>query len=1229
MSIWDPLAHLHPPLLVLPATVCPGTFGLLAVVGSLRPGRLTLLCLAMLAAFPAAVQLVPPAPDGVPSARYLVSHYPWREPVEHQHLHRVCRDRGCRISLLCPWRGPQGLYQTTSHATLNDVWQHYEEPGRPQELVPVWPGLTADRLWFVPRAHIAGMLVCVVAHQDTQNQALVLPARFSPARLLQTIRYMTGWTVDNIGLPLGLQSQVSNHVEATCLLRDGDVLDALSAPDQRRPYVLRSQSDIKSHVLWPRHMTFQQPTFIRIWTPRIRPSILLCIAAGEHWDPELMSFTGEFRHNHPGRWVPVPWAPCRLPHFVQAAEEADCANILLEEPCGVHCVTMDCRVTPHDITFGTPEHSRGVRVLGNLHIGAHAPLNLRDGDVVVTHVLDKTEDSAWPDLRSSVHGAPGVWALRFVACLFLPAHRLGCLSAIAATGVAATPRPAAIHVHGRSRSPHRDATSRCPSPRIGYWRPERRHQMSLVATRSECHCQVLCPFRGWGVPVPYTRAVESPSLMQVVHRDSGNWAVGYLPVGGDHIDHFTVILPLPPAPLVIVILHWGDTSRSLLLPACLTLRQAHDYMLAQGDAPGLQVSGPPSLRRVGGYEDEEVRLRHGDTFELETGPWHPRARHREALPVSDLQHLPHLNVWHMRVVVQRGGWASVWGTSVDGTSCHTRHWIPDGSLWSPKWLQFSVDGRPLSQSRWVPTAFLPEYEVGFVEQPDPLAVHVLLYQHYDPTATLCRRLLLEPSAERSAINRISEEWQLRPDLQIRVSVPWPRNGDVMVPRIQRTALQASLLSASLAGFAFKHGSSLLWMLCLLSFSGSALADQGRHLAGDIAPAPLLASIPSFVPLALLTATGRISAFGLLPCAVAMVRPTVEQQQIPPVLVGKFPWRDPPHCRVCGDTGSPGVRARLLSPFCGDGEEVDVAADTLLEDLRISLTGAEPYWHSDIMPVWPSLWPQTSMYVPIPTGGDLVCIVVVSPEWQFAALTPRRADLEWLLAYLRRITPGPVLSLYPPLAACPVEASQAVDWRSGDVLLAFQCGSAAAAYELPVFVSPAHVRHAAIWNYDFVVQCEVPLLMWRVGRRPSVTTMPPPARWVASEQTFTGRFGTKYPGRWAPVPWAHTEHVALCQSADSPEHCNIIFETCINLHLSGECLTVSTSSSKYSLSQLTGASADSLTLLGQGVDAVDFPPLRDGDVVFYEVESETGGASRGHARTVFALLVCGFLSGRVP
>ena len=725
--------------------------------------------------------------------------------------------------------------------------------------------------------------------------------------------------------------------------------------------------------------------------------------------------------------------------------------------------------------------------------------------------------------------------------------------------------------------------------------------------------------------MPYTRTMESQQILRVVHRDSGNWAVGTLPLGGSHIEHFTVILPLPPAPLVVVLLHTAATSRAVLLPSCITLRQISDYFVSLTGVPGMRALVPPALKRVGGYEDETVRLRHGDTFELEAGPWHPYSRQHEAVLIPDLQHLPHLNVWHMPFLVRSGGWVSVWGTDVDGNSCHSQHWIPDGALWSPRWLHFSMEGRPLADGRWVPAAYLPEHHVSFVEQPEPEAVHVLLLQPYDSTATACRKLMLDASAERTALNRISDEWQLRPDLQARVVVSWPRNGDVMVPRVLRGAFHYSLLSTTAMSFMRRPGWALLGLLGLLSVTAGAATLP--PMADARYTTPVAREVARTSPTFVLAALGLRHLLGcavVLQAANAMVVPPPEQQLLPPVPIGKHPWRVTQQLRVCGESVEHCTRARLLSPFCGDSDEVEVSSDTPVEDLRISLSSQEPYWYGELMPVWPAIWSQTAVYMPIPSGGDLVCIAAVSPGWQLAMLIPRRTDLEWLLAYLRRMTPVPILSVHPPVAARPQDDPMhgAIDWRTGDVVLAFQC-STAATHELPEFFSPEHVRYAAIWSHDFVVHCELPLLVWRVGRPPSATVMPPPARWVSSEQTFTGRFGVKFPGRWVPVPWAHTDKVALCPCADHPGHCNIVYETCQDMHLRGECITVSSSSSRYSLSQLVGSPPAHLTLLGQGVESPDLPPLRNGDTIFSSAEDAPSPATRRRPGHLIALTVCWF------
>ena len=657
-----------------------------------------------------------------------------------------------------------------------------------------------------------------------------------------------------------------------------------------------------------------------------------------------MSFSGEFRSSHPSRWVPVPWTPCRLPHLMLTADEPECANILFEDSSGVRCVTLARSVTPFELTEGTADSSRGVRVLGSPHIGTHVPLDLRDGDVVVTGPLMHRDEAAWPDMRGLSAYTGISWSVSTAFCFGLIGHRVSCLAGLLLPMVQAARGNGADRI-GRSRSPPPDAPARCPSPRIGGWRPERRHQMGTVSTRSECHLQVLCPFRGWGSPFPYTRTIEASQLLRVVQRDSGTWASAFLPLGSDSIEQFTVLLPLPPAPLANVVLHSSDTSRAVLMPASLTMRQVTDFLAELVPIPNLQVLVPPSLRRLEGYTDEVVRLRHGDTFELETRPWHPRVRRCEAFVVPDLQQLPHLNVWHRPVVVRIGGWASVWGTADDGTSYSERHWIPDGALWSPRWLGFSLDGRTIAEGRWIPTAYIPDHDVAFGSH-DISAAHVLLVQPYDHTATACRCLLLDPSVERTALNRVSEEWQLRPDIQARVVSPWPRNGDIMVPRVLSSVFHSGVFAA-VATWSRRPGLALLGLVGAFSLAEGAVAQPlPRDRLGQVAPCLSLIGLPlvsSMHPVARSVVGGVL----LAPFPAAMVAPPLEQQHLPAVPIGKYPWRVPSALRLCGNSVVPGTQARLISPFCGESEPVEVTPDTPIDDLRISLSGVEPFWYREI------------------------------------------------------------------------------------------------------------------------------------------------------------------------------------------------------------------------------------------------------------------------------------------
>ena len=781
-------------------------------------------------------------------------------------------------------------------------------------------------------------------------------------------------------------------------------------------------------------------------------------------------------------------------------------------------------------------------------------VHLRNGDVIYDGFLPRNAGSVWPDLRSRTAG-PRLSGAMLVCGL----ARTWWVSVLCSLSVSLPTTLAARETvsrasHSRSRTPETRPEARSPSPRIGCWGPERQQPLRQVVTRSECLFQVLCPYRGWGQLSTFSQATTHAELVQAVQRDSGMWARGYLPIGGLNVQRPVVLLPLAPAGLSTLLLHTADTSRSVVFPAQTTLRQVKDHLSRLVSADASVLSVPPALRCVLGYPDATIRLRHGDSFELDVDPLGVCARHREAHVVPSLDCVPHLSVWHMPFVVRVGGWANVWNTDEQGHSVHSRVWVPDQACWSPRWLKFSLDGSQISDSRWVPTPHLPGHGASFVVHLGLDEAHVLLVSPLDRTVTECRKLLLVTDVDRQDHNRIPQGWQLRPDIQESVAISWPRAGDVLIPELAGRLFRSTVVASSV-GMRQPIRAALLWLALWV---------------------------------------GSVDA---------MIAPPLEQQHLDPVPIGKFPWRVPPEARVCHESVRPHNPARIISPFTGVGDEAVIGPDSTVEEVRLQLTDAEPLWSSDVMPIWPAIWQQTAVFVPVPACHELVCVVVVSPGWQFSVLLPRRADLPWVLRFLRRSTPGPLLSLRAPLAAQPAVQGRdsAIDWRNGDVLLAFQQGGETVGYDPPSFISAAQIRSAAMWNFDFTTQCMVVLIVWRPGEDPVRTEMPAGQRWSASQQAFLGHFGRKYPGRWVPVQWAYSDVVHICRRDDSDDHCNIILEGLNGNQLLGTCQRVACCATRYSLAGIAGVEEDRLNLLGVHDSGV-FPTLRDGDIVHYEISS---------------------------
>ena len=296
---------------------CRFPFLLLAAV-ALRSGSSGVVAALMWGLMPTnAVQIVAPEPVESREARYVVGHFPWRQTPADRTLSVVCRHHRCRISLLCPWTGPQGVFQCRPDCHVQDLWERYAEAGEPADYVPIWPCLSDDRLWIVPRA--IGGYVCVVARQDTALRSLFIPADVSYARLCRTLQHLTGWDLVQARVPPPLHAQQSQRPSEPVHLRDGDVIDVIASRQDCRDYEIFSQSEVKDHVLWTRGLVFRTQIAVRIWIPELAQPILTWLEEHTRWDPVTLTFSGGFNVRYPGSWVPAIWTPCKTPQLLRVA----------------------------------------------------------------------------------------------------------------------------------------------------------------------------------------------------------------------------------------------------------------------------------------------------------------------------------------------------------------------------------------------------------------------------------------------------------------------------------------------------------------------------------------------------------------------------------------------------------------------------------------------------------------------------------------------------------------------------------------------------------------------------------------------------------------------------------------------------------------------------------------------------------------------------------------------
>ncbi|CAE7362809.1 PTAC2 [Symbiodinium sp. CCMP2592] len=1083
-----------------------------------------------------------------------VGRYPWRLPPHERTLQVVAQQAQVRCTLLCPLTGLQGVYEVPSQSTYTAIRQHYQAVHGQWlvDVVPVWPAPRDDRLLFIPDIGAGSRCVCVVAQQEQALKAILVPGRCTYECLLRSLQHLSGWHFERLRLPPALHNQLLLDHAAELQLRNADVFllgPAAIPADAAATHISIARPD---RIPWDVPFTTVTTEIVAVWLPDTRFPIFTNVPGGSVWLPDTGTFSGAFSTRHPGRWIPVAWHPAQCVHFVQAADRRGRAHILHESHEGVLAVSFTSRTSRTELAeeFHTlPEH---ISVLGATPDDTTAPLALRDGDIVFDSYLYEPPGPAVWNIGAADRPHLHRWVVFAFVCAI---SRLPTFWGI----LPLLPLGAATRME-RSRSSGSAASSADSSatlsPRAGCWRPETPQPMHEVLTHGRAHYCILSPFHAGGTTGYFLRETSGDDLDGRVALFCGGWSRRHVLLGPTIARQPLVMLPGGLQDLATIVVHTGERRQAHLVPRRFSWRELHAYVKVK-HPNGNHLVSAPAVARYRALPSLPIDLRDGDSFSWRLDPSQPHAVSLPSRP-RYAHWLPHLDAWHSPFVLKHGAWVFVWQPQRDPLFQCERRWIPAGSAWLPGSLQFCRPRCAPGSARWVPVSHY-DGRCHFVQQSPSGCAHVLAYRPFSGYEPEC--WLIDNPASADAV---PQGWQLAHHIQCRTAGSALRDGDVLIP-----APVPPLIPALSAFAAKSRGFTILFYLCVLGGWGQ----------------------PTF----------------------AMFAPPEAQLQ-EPVRVGKFPWRLPDEDRALHDSIQPGQLCHVLSPYGVQGDPaVDLTPDDTVEDARVALTGAEPAWSQDIMPVFPAPVPGRLTFVPVAPAPSLACVLVLSVEWHLPLLIPSRADIVWLLGYLRSLSPGPILSVRAPVAAQAAEMSlsDAVHWRDGDLLLAFPTDAEHSAIDIPVFreepLLAARIRHMAFWSYDFQVEAPLSVVLWRPGRRPTQAHVPSGSQWLAEACTFMGVFQNRYPGRWIPVAWAYDDRPHLCAQSSDTDLRNIIIETLQDEQLRGTCHTVHALANAATCGMLVDRVDCPCFLLGLSSEK-SWPELRNGDIVHFPPTRSNGACA---------------------
>ena len=824
---------------------------------------------------------------------YRISAFPWRQPYRARTLSSVCAGRQCRVTMLCPWTGQQGLYTVDAHTPFEEICDRYRAslPGWPdQQYIPTWPGLRHDRLTLIPATPSHDM-ACIVVKHTYNSRAIIVPASISDEQLSSAIRHLTPWQPHEVRYPPAVRVARLKAPTMPVSLRSGDVLEILEPQDRPQAIAFQFQDHLRGYAMWTQGVGVLCTMLVRLWDTDWPRPIVTWLTPGVEWLPDLLTFSGSFQDSYPGQWIPVAWGLSKILQLVRASTHVHRVNVLVEQEDRTFVTSLPPDTNSESIAASLQSRRDYIQVLGVSPTRECPPCRLRDGDIITSHGPWGSNDPiyGWPDDDNGDMGptiAISVAAALTGASKWLPA--LVVLLHAVPAGAVRSSQP------DRSRSPSRASdTSSCGSPRPYRWRPDQAQPFQDVASRWFDY-SVLCPFQGWSQGARCLRETSGDTIQAVMLQWCQQWAPSYTLLGGLEPQGSAIVIPGGLARLATVLVFTPGALTAHLVPRVISFRRIHTF-LRRLVAGSIRIRLPPSLRVSEHGPDADVILRDGDAFEAYHDASYTSFRPGQQVPTVPFSHLPHHYAWHLPFRVAQGGWVRIWSSDFREGRASEKIWVAKGSVWAPHWCQFQPPGTLPGPDRWVPAAGAENDCCHFVRQSDLGQAQVLLHSPGTSTTLRCVRC---PSA--GGEQSYPHGWRLRADLAARSSILHLRDGDVMVPGpgASRRRVQFRTMP-SIAVLAI--GSSKGYLLSALLVASNSL--HWGVLGTPVPPPPSLSS-------------GSCK-------------------------VGKYDWRIPAPSRLCNLAAAPGASACVMSPFTGRSEAVPVDPDTSYEHLADTFLGTGP------------------------------------------------------------------------------------------------------------------------------------------------------------------------------------------------------------------------------------------------------------------------------------------------